>query len=211
MLNVRGKFKGKRVVYKFPVDRPTQTRGLFLGAYPPKQANEHSPHKNKTCQRVISALGHDRFDFIDIFPISPDGNSSDIGYDKLMTNIDQSDVLDCDNRLKERVAEYERDAIPVINVCGPRVCDIFIIRMPSITDLKVIVPEVGIYSVKVGGRKCIVLMDQDHPSAHLMSRGEKGRRGRFKRDMNVLKLLLDGTDPSNYPVRRGRCSHRPGF
>ena len=170
----RVNFEGRDVVYKFPDTIPDQDRSIFLGAYPPKQADANLPHDNMTCRCIISALGHDRFVFIDIIPVSPVGNSSDIDYEKLMRNVD--DALDCDNRLRERVAEYEPAAVPIIHVCGQAVRVIFVTRMPSITDLKVLVVELGMYSVNVGGRKCIVLMDHDHPSAHLMSGGEQSSR-----------------------------------
>ena len=133
--------------------------------------------------------------FIDLWPYSPNFPSSMIDYTYLMQHVvTQEHLDDFIVRLRVRLRQYHpTDGWPIIYLCGPEVGSLV---MPLLADLQPDNAELGVFSTTSidDQRECQVVIKGDHPSAHLMSRGDPTKRAIFKTTMHLLKSLATDSD-----------------
>lgn len=99
-----------------------QNRIIFAGLYPPANAEVEKPLNNPTSTNLVHMLDHSHFDWIDIYPKSPQGTNKDASnslskFLKMKGNETYRQVW-VENVLKRCNDIQEKGFVPVVYVCG---------------------------------------------------------------------------------------------
>ncbi len=160
-----------------------RNRVIFAGLFPPKNAHEDYQHDNRTSRNIANRFGHFDFDWIDIFPYSPDSKSSDVDGLNLKNYVAQNPHFGKEwyNKIMMYTLKFNNFK-PIIYICGQICKD----EWKKVTnDERKIHPILELYELK----NCIIFYGQ-HPSAHLQAHGKDEIVAIYYRNMYIINFLL---------------------
>lgn len=190
-------------------------RALSMDAeYPPANSSADAPHANQTSLGVSRLIGEGRHDWIDIVPYAPVDTPSGLIDRRAL----KARVL-ADHETKSnwigRVAGWIEacgDAgavMPVVYVAGELCNAVWAATVHErFTLLSITSARLGVRVYKAGKAECLVMVDQPHPSWHIVSHGEKIAVASVRLAMRVLKGLLDARDVGRGVRARHDGRHR---
>lgn len=172
---------------EFKLEEINETNKLiFAGLYLPKKSDENEQYENRTSQEIMKQFGHCNFDWIDIYPQSPDGNSGDIilyKLEKLLANNAFYRQKWYETIIKRTLEIKSYNFKPIIYICG-EICRKEWKKMNEKNEKK-IHDVLELYEFE----NTIVFYGQ-HPTAHLNFHGQRERTEIFGRNMQILNYLL---------------------
>ncbi len=174
---------------EFQLLEPTENRIIYVGLFPPAKAVPDKQHDNRTSRDIIAVLGHNHFDWMDLYLYSPEKKSSDLDQVALRQylRLNQHYAYSQFKRVTNRVAQlHSKQYIPILFICGVICSENWNIYCPR---REVIDSFLNIWSVAISNVKCIVVYG-DHPSYHLMTHGSEEAVKSFRNHAQILKHLL---------------------
>ncbi len=151
--------------------------GILAALFPPAKAEEHAQHDNRTSDEIYQRLGHRKFNWIDLFPFSPKRRAKDAPQSDMREYIEGRSpgalllVKDWWSRIQLLIAheiKMQRRFVPVVWVAG-RTCQR---AFELVQALGLVEGPAGdrhvVGSVRVTNFLRFVIVEAQHPSAHLM-------------------------------------------
>jgi hypothetical protein len=166
-------------------------RIIFAALYPPSGSHPDRQYENRTSELVIDALGHSRFDWIDLYPYAPDQNKDFVMTDMAKLFRDNSSYRQnwmnaIINRIHDiRSAGYN----PLIYVCGQICMEQWALLHPLSNPIR----QHNIFDVYNGtiSSVAVTCLYGPHPSYQLHNYSACAD---FANHMHILNALLLGLD-----------------
>ncbi len=181
-------FQGKKSKpLEFILPKIDGNRIIFAALFPPANASEYSQHANITSTNIKNRLGHDKFDWIDIYNKSPIEKAKHLHQPTLekLLNDDSSYREIWIKRIFERVKDVESFGFtPIIYVCGG-ICT----RQWKKSKESSLEKRVDITFELYKFENAIIFYGQ-HPSAYLMHHGKSETSDIFDRNMRIINFLF---------------------
>jgi hypothetical protein len=187
------------VEFKLPMNF-LQNRILFAGLFPPAKSKTDYQHANTTSSYVMNTLGHNYFDWIDIFCLAPSNLASDVDETKLKKFLQENEEyrIKWKERLLQRVSELnQKSFIPVVFICGV-ICneqwEQLLFDHAEKIENNGFFPIFRIQHLFDQQQLTFTVLCGQHPSASLQAHGNPITVETFQKEMLVLNLLRDNQD-----------------
>ncbi len=179
------------IAFQFaPICSSGHNRAIIAGYFPAAQAGVDEQHDNLTSQDIVSILGHDRFDWFDLWPCSPNNRAKDVDQNALAKTLrtDLSYAQSWLKKITERSVELAQSGFkPVVYVGGITCTENWKSLKLNETEVN---RELGIYNLYITDKFEVYVVYGDHLSHHLHCRNESVIE-RFRTSVNVVNFLLE--------------------
>ena len=143
-------------------------RCIFAGEYPPSNSNSLKQHDNVTSKSINKQIGPN-FDWIDLLPLSPNTNSTDIDR-KHMFSIVTDDMIDCwFVRLSKRIQESynAQNFLPLLYICGNELQNIWNNNFKNRFEfIKIIDEQIGLKLFSISDIQFLIKLLYLNPYIH---------------------------------------------
>lgn len=183
-------YQGQDMRFDLPKITSECNRIIFAGLFPPAQSESDDQHNNRTSLEVAKLLGHQFFDWIDIWPFTPSENK-DVDESTLeqhlRRNLQHAEAWF--TQIVRRAQELHLQGhVPIVYICG-QIC---IQNWEQVTknfvrsQIDPLLDEV--YTITSLSCPVLVVLGL-HPSAAVMSHGAPKTQAKFEFFMRLLNAL----------------------
>ena len=193
MISLHEVFPHSYVPFKFNLNHPpSPSRFIVAGLYPPANSHENEQHNNITSVSMISTLGHDDFDWIDLFEYMPLTKNKHVKLTKMHQYAKTHPELGklWIHNILDRVVNQS-----IVYIAG-KTCQMAWNAIQKNSDLLGEIECVDTNDMCTlckhtmpDNRTWYSLHDRNHPSAQKMSRGDPKLTNHFLETMTLLNLI----------------------